>query len=378
MNVDIKGPAMPSDITCGWLTQALRTNPELAAVEVADFKYDPIIGEGFTASMGRLHLTYAEPRTDYPGTLFLKQKIQDPDVLQMVTKLKIYLREVSFYQTFSSGNPLNPPQCFYAWIDDDDATFALLVEDLGSVSTLRQNDGHNLKQAKMAIAKIGGFHGHYQNSPLIAGTDWAPDYTALAGLIEGMLASVVKSEGSFGPAFVEKHGHLVTPFLADHAVEITGELPNILRSLADMPKTLLHGDLHCANMSVSATDVQVYDWQTVRRGPGVSDLMYYLSWMRRDVREANLDDLLQLYFQNFAASYSGSYSWDLFENHLKFGLLLHTGYYILMMGGPAGENEAAEKLVLFWADSFNELSEKLGLADAWDDYLRGERPMIMP
>jgi hypothetical protein len=170
----IKGPALPGDITRGWLTQALRTNPDLAEAEVTDFKYDPIIGEGFTASMGRLHLTYAEPRPEYPNTLFLKQKIQVPDILQLVTKLKIYVREVSFYQTFTSGNPLNPPRCYYAWIDDDDATFALLIEDLGGMSTLRQSDGHNLEQAKAAVARIGMFHGRYQGSPLIADADWAP------------------------------------------------------------------------------------------------------------------------------------------------------------------------------------------------------------
>ncbi|MDP6690553.1 MAG: phosphotransferase [Alphaproteobacteria bacterium] len=375
MDRHIGGPALPGDITSGWLTQALRTNPELAGAEVTDFKYDAVIGEGLTSTMGRLHLTYADPRPDCPKTLFLKQKILVPDILAFMAKFKIYAREVLFYQTFAAENPLNPPRCYYAWIDDDDADFALLLEDLGKTSTLGQWVGHDLGQAKAAIAKLGMFHGDYQGRADVAAADWAPDFAFLAAAKAAPRGEGERLSATFGPAFVKKHGHRVTPFLSEHAVEISDQAPSLYASFADHPRTLLHGDFHCANMSVSATDVRVYDWQVIRRGPGVCDLLHYLSWMRRDLRDANLDDLLGIYFQNFTAQLAGSYDWEVFRNHLKFGLLLHVEHFIMLMGGPFGKNEAGERLADFWCDTFNPLSEQFGLAETWADFLRGERPI---
>jgi hypothetical protein len=97
--------------------------------------------------------------------------------------------------------------------------------------------------------------------------------------------------------------------------------------------------------------------------------------MRRDLRDANLDDLLGIYFRNFTAQLAASYDWEVFQNHLKFGLLLHVEHFIMLMGGPFGENEAGERLADFWTNTFNPLSEQLGLAETWADFLRGERPI---
>ena len=111
------------------------------------------------------------------------------------------------------------------------------------------------------------------------------------------------------PGFVERYAERVEPDVA----ELTARFVPILdRYLAHrpMPWTVVHGDFRLDNLMFGGERVTVLDWQTVRLGPSMSDVAYFIgSALQPEDRRANEEALVREYHAALIAT-GGSIDWD--------------------------------------------------------------------
>ncbi len=70
-----------------------------------------------------------------------------------------------------------------------------------------------------------------------------------------------------------------------------------------MPWTVVHGDFRLDNLMFGGERVAVLDWQTVRLGPAMSDVAYFIgSALQPDDRRSNEESLVREYHAALVAA----------------------------------------------------------------------------
>ena len=111
------------------------------------------------------------------------------------------------------------------------------------------------------------------------------------------------------PGFVERYAERVEPDVAALAERFVGVLDRYLAH-RPMPWTVVHGDFRLDNLMFGGERVAVLDWQTVRLGPAMSDVAYFIgSALQPEERRANEEALVREYHAALVAT-GGSIEWD--------------------------------------------------------------------
>jgi hypothetical protein len=77
------------------------------------------------------------------------------------------------------------------------------------------------------------------------------------------------------PGFVDRYQHRLAPDVVALGERVMGQLGRYLHDRPG-PWTLTHGDFRLDNLLFGRPRVAVVDWQTVRIGPGLSDVSYFI------------------------------------------------------------------------------------------------------
>jgi thiamine kinase-like enzyme len=116
--------------------------------------------------------------------------------------------------------------------------------------------------------------------------------------------------------------HLATGFRAVVADDdlaryraILAFYPTLLRDQRRGPRTLVHGDAHCANflhpLDPSADSVRLIDWEVWRIDAGTNDLAYMIARCQRHWERSFPErDLVQRYHAALEANGVEGYAWD--------------------------------------------------------------------
>ena len=111
------------------------------------------------------------------------------------------------------------------------------------------------------------------------------------------------------PGFVDRYGERVEPDVAALTERFVGVLDDYLAP-RPTPWTVVHGDFRLDNLMFGGARVAVLDWQTVRLGPAMSDVAYFIgSALLPDVRRANEVALVHEYHDALVAR-GVSMGWD--------------------------------------------------------------------
>jgi hypothetical protein len=214
----------------------------------------------------------------------------DPTSRATGVALRNYYREVRFYQILADELSISTPRCYFADIDGEGPTFALLLEDLHPATQGNQLAGCDAHVAAAALDELVGLQAPSWCEPRFKTHDWlmpkpAEATSDVTGLYRQML-----------PGFIDRYGSR----LAREQVEIisrVGDSPGcpLFAPFPENRYCLEHVDYRLDNMMIDVRDdimsVAVVDWQSVKVGAPLNDVAYFLGAglqpdLRRDIEEA--------------------------------------------------------------------------------------------
>jgi len=285
-------PRYPSDVTSAWLAEVLSRSG--APVDVAAMEVSPV-GTGQTGATFRVAATYAKNAGALPDTFILKLPVADDAVRDRV--MLGYRSECAFYQSVANRVTIPVPQCFHVEIDDDGATYALLLADQAPAVQGDQIGGCGLDEARLAARALAGLHGPtwcdpvWQTFPGLAMSITGEDAIRGLGDIARMSADIT----------LEKLGAKVSDADTETLVAAMSLVTPWLLSAPDR-FALLHGDYRLDNLLFHGDDVTVVDWQTLGVGLAGRDLAYFTGTsLEPDLRAAGEEELVADYHRALLA-----------------------------------------------------------------------------
>ncbi len=296
-------PTSLDDFTPRWLSEAL--GEEVASVEI-----EPVgQGVGILGLLARLHVTYADPRSELPRTLIAKIASSNPETVGVAVHYGFYLNEVRFYRDCSSTPGLRVPALHYSDIDDSETMFVLLLEDLGAARLADQIEGCAPEDAVHVIDAAAALHSFWWNSPKLSDLTW------LRPVNNDAYKSAQEQYTAVWPGFVERYGdRLPAGALAVGAGYQTQIADMFDWIVENRPHTIAHTDFRLDNLFFDHPDgspVTVIDWQLSVRGMGPLDVSYFIAEsMAPDDRRAHERSLLERYHAGLVAGGVTDYSFD--------------------------------------------------------------------
>ena len=276
-----------ADLTAGWLSAALGT-----AVE--DFSAERI-GTGQMSENHRVVPVYADG-AEGPASVVLKVASSDELSRQTGVALGLYEREVRFYSEVAPtvGGPLAP--CFHASFDPAAGTFALLLGDAGPADQGDEIAGCDPERAQLAVVELARLHAPVLGSASLAEAEWLNRESPISQpLIEQLLAG-----------FLERYDARIAPEHRDVCERFVASFDAYAAENEQQPQGLVHGDYRLDNLLFGLEDADrpltVVDWQTVGRGPALTDLSYFLGCaLTVEDRRAHGDRLIAAYHEALGA-----------------------------------------------------------------------------
>ena len=255
-------PTSISDVNTEWLKSATGLN--IASVDVKLIG----VGVGVTSAVYRAKLTGA----NCPASVILKLPALDPAAVFTSTVLRMYIREVRFYNSLAEQCPVRIPRSYYGAVNEETSQFAMVLEDIGAMRIVDQNVGMAIDDARRAIDALAKFHATWwgQGDALAAnGTT-----ISLGDPIYPAILPTVFAEG-----WEKVNRELDVPdSIAKVAAKFAPAIAGMLSSLMEGPTTLAHGDFRADNMMFTDdNELALFDFQIIGTGTGAYDLAYFVT-----------------------------------------------------------------------------------------------------
>lgn len=255
-------PTSADDVTAEWLSSVTgfgidQVRPELIGV-----------GIGVTSAVYRLHL--AGPSC--PTNIVMKLPALDEAAVFTSTVLRIYHREVGFYQHLAADSPIRVPESYFGVIDEDTAQFVLLIEDLGGLRTVDQVAGMSLADAEHAVDELAAWQARWWGR-----AEAVVDAGLAVSLGDPIYPAVLPLVFQEGWEKVNAAMTLPAPILAV-GERWVGGFERLLQEMCEGPTTLAHGDYRADNMLFTDDDSLVLlDFQLIGSGTAAYDLAYFVT-----------------------------------------------------------------------------------------------------
>ncbi|MEY2419660.1 MAG: hypothetical protein QOG90_2340, partial [Actinomycetota bacterium] len=130
-------PASIDDVTPQWL----RETTGLAVTGSTATQFGT--GIGVSSALYRVALE----GDDCPPTVVVKLPALDEAAVFTSTILRMYIREVAFFNHLATESPVRVPQGHYAAVDEETSHFVAVMEDMGSMRICDQVLGMSLADA---------------------------------------------------------------------------------------------------------------------------------------------------------------------------------------------------------------------------------------
>lgn len=247
-----------SQLSSEWLSDALRT--PVASVTVVD-------AHAGTTGRAALELEYGEA-VDLPRRLFVKLPPTDELQRMFVTSSGMGKREARFYASLSAEIPVRLPRSYFAASDEAGESYIMLLEHLAEAGCTFQNAStrYSLDYIRQVLDAFALLHAKFWDSPRFA-TDLAWLQPPLQHEIAVQLIQLS----------LEQHAATMPPVFRAMG-ELYLEHANAIHQLwLRGTPTVIHGDVHDANLFYDAGKPGFLDWAMVARGPAMRDTGYFLA-----------------------------------------------------------------------------------------------------
>ncbi len=348
-----RDPAIPvsiDDITAEWLS-------EVTEFDVQSIRADQIgAGIGVSSALYRLSLVGA----NCPETVIVKLPALDEAAVFTSTILRMYIREVAFYNELAAESPVRVPQCHYAAVDEETSHFVAVMQDMGAMRIVDQVQGMSLADAERAVDALASWHATWWRQ----GDDLAARglTVSLGDPIYPAILPMVFDEG-----WQKLTGAMDVPPAIQRVAGggFTAAIPRLLADLSRGPNTMTHGDYRGDNILFDDDDaVVLLDFQLIGTGSGAYDLAYLVTQsLEPDVASASERALFDRWK---AALRSGGVSHDdlagAWEEYRKAALFCLV-YPIVASRGMDLDDKRQRDLVGTMNDRFVRAVEDLDLTD---------------
>ncbi|GAB3377645.1 ecdysteroid 22-kinase family protein [Spongiibacter taiwanensis] len=300
------------DLNTAWFKDLLKHigNGDAAAqLEQADVHP---IGTGQMGFVVRAVLTFSGDGHGGPGSLIIKLASPDATARQTGLALGIFQAEVNFYNEIAPLTEMTLPPCLFSAVDDE-GWLTIVLADLSGESA--QGDvlkGGTPDQARHALGELAKLQAPFWNRP---------DWQSKPWLSPASAAPLYDVPPLALDAFIERFGHALAP--GQRAIFETVFARSTLWFQAwSAPLTLTHGDFRLDNILLPITDgappMVTIDWQTVKMGPPLIDVAYYLgACLTTEARRSNEEDLLR-HYQRYLAELGVDYPWEALWRDYRF------------------------------------------------------------
>lgn len=345
-------PTTIEEVTTEWLAEATGLNVTSVNSELIG------VGIGVSSAVYRLTLS----GSDVPDTLILKLAALDEAAVFTCTMLRMYSREVKFFDELVNRSPINVPAGFGGQSSDDGSSYFLLMEDMGGHRIVDQIVGMELADAERAVDELAKWHGTFWGDAerfVEAGAA-----VSLADPIYAAVLPVVFAEGwekisaamDLGPVI-----NRVAPRWAE-------AVPAMLTALSTAPTTIVHGDYRADNIFFDSDGrVVLLDFQLTGLASGAYDLAYLVTQsLLPDVAAVNERLLFDRYVAGLrAAGVSENDTAGLWESY-RVAALFCLVYPIAAVRGMDLDDPRQFALVETMSRRCGRVIEELGLEDLLD------------
>jgi Phosphotransferase enzyme family len=280
-------PASIDDITPAWLAEA-------TGLSVTALRAEQIgAGIGVIGAVYRLHLE----GDGCPPSVVAKLQGLDEAAVFTGSILRMYIREVKFYELMAERAPVRIPQTLFTALDEETSAFVVVMEDMGALRIIDQVAGMALEDAERAVDGLAAWHATFWGEGERLAADGVtvsladPIYPAILPMVfaEGW----EKVRGEIGvPAAVERVGAAWPDVFAQ-----------LLLDLASGPTTMTHGDYRADNILFTGDDeVALLDFQLIGTASGAYDLASFVAQsLDPTVASANEKALFDRYVEGLRA-----------------------------------------------------------------------------
>jgi thiamine kinase-like enzyme len=200
------------------------------------------------------------------------------------------IREISFYKEFGGDPGIRIPKCYHASLDAENRRAVLILEDLAAAEQGDCLQPLDTRRASMLARSLARFHVRWWDHDRLRQTTWIPSASQVWRGADWF--------NSRREMFLSRFHDRLLPacrplFECTEAIERRSN-----KMLADLPETLLHGDLHLDNVMFEdrGTLPVILDWARVCRGPAALDLCELVFGM---VEAGQVDAILNAYASEF-------------------------------------------------------------------------------
>lgn len=255
-------PASIDDVSAEWLA-------EVTGFDVTAIKAEQIgAGIGVSSALYRVTLE----GDGCPSTVVVKLPALDENAVFTSTILRMYIREVAFFNELASQSPVRVPEGYYAAVDPETSQFVAVMEDMGAMRICDQIEGMQLTDAERAVDELASWHATWWGQ----GEDLAARglTVSLADPIYPAILPMVFDEG-----WQKVTGEMeVASVIREIAPRWTAAMPGLLADLSRGPNTMIHGDYRGDNILFNADgSVVLLDFQLIGTGTGAYDLAYMVT-----------------------------------------------------------------------------------------------------
>ena len=188
------------------------------------------------------------------------------------TVLRMYIREVRFFENLAHQSPIRVPAGYHGAVDLETSQFVQVMEDMGSMRMVDQNEGMNIDDAQRAVDELAAWHATFwrkADAPVDRG-----DVVCLSDPVYPAVLPMVFAEGW------EKVNNAmdVDPVIASVGPGWVDWMPSALERLSGAPNTITHGDYRADNILFDDEgNVVLLDFQLTGRGSASYDLAYFVT-----------------------------------------------------------------------------------------------------
>jgi hypothetical protein len=280
----------PSELTVAWAQRVLHRHVSGAAVAGVDV----LSVDVGTTTRVRLAVDHDGPPA-LPSRWFVKLPSLSWRARWITALPRLLQAEARFYEEVSRALPIPIPpflatQSRCGW----GATVVLADVTEGGAVAGAPADALTAEQATLVIEQLARLHARVWNA---ASLD--REYDWLAGPVR-------RSEDRLGSALavplmrrgLRRAGSAVPTALHAPALGYARRRLQVMRFLADGPRTLVHHDVHPGNLFWQESEPGLLDWHLVRIGEGIGDVAYFLATsLTPETRRGHESRLLARYQQ---------------------------------------------------------------------------------
>jgi hypothetical protein len=318
------------DLTGEWLAAALEECADGA--RVTDLVAIPI-ARGRVCDSVRLVPTWDRP-TAAPASVVAKVPSSDQASRLTGFATGTFDREATFYTDLAATVGISRPTCYFTHYSAPQTGYVVVLEDMLPAGPGDPLTGCSVPEAAAVMPELAALHGPHWGGPA------RPGLTCLEHPgSESVRARAQLVPGLFG-GFVDRYGAHLDDEVITLCEQVMGGLD---RYLADRPGpwTLLHGDLRLDNVLFGRPRVTVVDWHTVKVGPGLSDVSYFIGSSlvpetRRDV-ECELVRAYHRHLESGGVDLAWEDCWEGYRRYSLDGLV--TAIAASVLEGPSAPGD---------------------------------------